>query len=73
MVKYEAGSHDGQGNESNSSYINLRDVSSKDMPRNVSKTSTTVTHEDYTKPSESDFPVEGIVVSNTFERSDDMV
>ena len=69
--RYAAGTHDvDPGRDSNSSYINLRDLSSKDIAQNVSKTSTTATHEQDMKLAASDNPVEGVIVSTTFGRGD---
>ena len=72
--KYAAGSnHVDKSKDSNSSYINLKDMTPNAMPENKSKTSTTVTRDPDPRLAEMDFPGEGIVVSNTIERRSDMV
>lgn len=72
--KYAAGSNNvDKSKDNNSSYVNLKDLNPNVMPENQSKTSTTVTRDPDTRLAEMDFPVEGIVVSNTFGRRSDMV
>ena len=72
--KYAAGSNDAdKSKDNNSSYVNLKDLNPNVMPEIHSKTSTTVTRDPDSRLAEVDFPVEGIVVSNTFGRESDMI
>lgn len=72
--RYAAGTHEfDRRRDPNSSDINLRDLSSKNTAQNGSKTSTTALHEQDMELPTSDSPVEGIIVSTRFGRSDCIV
>ena len=74
LFKNAAGIHDvARSKPSDSSYINLRELSSNSIAGHVQKTSTSATYDREMKLAELDFPTETLVESYALGRSQGMV